>query len=85
VFTSLGSSNAQSVSVTESGYSGTFSEVDTCAGIATIATASPKFTVTPVAVGTCSITISDIPQRFVAVGVTVTTSGLVVQKESVHR
>src|SRR5216683_2000534 len=74
-FTGLGASNAQSVSVTESGYGGTFSEVDSCAGIATIATASPKFTVTPVAVGNCSITILDISQHFVAVAVTVTTSG----------
>jgi hypothetical protein len=68
----------------ESGYSGTFSEGDTCAGIATIATASPKFTVTPVAVGTCTITVLDISQRTVAVGVTVTTSGLVVQKKGVR-
>jgi hypothetical protein len=70
--------------VSESGYSGTFSEGDTCAGIATIATASPKFTVTPVAVGTCSITVLDISQRIVAVPVTVTTSGLVVQKKGVR-
>jgi hypothetical protein len=84
-FTGLGAPNAQSVSVTESGYSGTFSEVDTCANIATIATASPTFTVTPVAIGTCAITILDISQRHVAVAVTVTTSGLVVQKKGVHR
>jgi hypothetical protein len=70
--------------VTESGYSGTFSEGDSCAGIATVAAASPKFTVTPVAVGTCSITIFDISQRFVTVPVTVTTSGLVVQKRGVR-
>jgi hypothetical protein len=83
-FTGLGAANAQSVSVTESGYSGTFSEADSCAGIATIATASPKFTVTPIAVGTCSITISDTAQHSVAVAVTVTTSGLVVQKKGVR-
>ncbi len=70
--------------MTESGYAGTFSEVDSCAGIATIATATPKFTVTPTAVGTCSITILDISQRHVAVAVTVTTSGLVVQKKGVR-
>src|ERR1700726_2154816 len=53
-FTALGASNAQNVSVSESGYGGTFSETDSCAGIATIATASPTFTVTPIAVGTGS-------------------------------
>jgi outer membrane biosynthesis protein TonB len=83
-FTALGASNAQNVSVSESGYGGTFSETDSCAGIATIAAASPTFTVTPIAVGTCSITIFDISQRMVTVPVTVTTSGLVVQKKGVH-
>ncbi len=83
-FTGLGAPNAQSVSVSESGYGGTFSEADSCAGIATIAAASPTFTVTPIAVGTCSITILDISQRMVAVPVTVTTSGLVVQKKGVR-
>jgi hypothetical protein len=70
--------------VTEAGYAGAFSETDSCAGIATVATASPTFTVTPVAAGTCSIKISDTAQHFVAVPVTVTTSGLVVQKKGVR-
>jgi hypothetical protein len=84
-FTGLGAPNAQSFSVTESGYAGTFSEGDSCTGIATIVTASPTFTVTPVAVGTCAITVLDIQQHHVAVAVTVTTSGLVVQQKNVHR
>jgi hypothetical protein len=79
--TGLGASFAGSVSVTESGYGGAFSENDSCAGIATVATASPTFTVTPVAAGNCSITILDSVQHSVAVPVTVTTSGLVVQKK----
>src|ERR1700730_9315760 len=83
-FTGLGAPSAGSVSVTEAGYAGAFSETDSCAGIATVATASPTFTVTPVAVGTCSIKISDTAQHSVAVPVTVTTSGLVVQKRGVR-
>jgi hypothetical protein len=79
--TGLGASFSGSVSATEAGYGGTFSETDSCAGIATVATASPTFTVTPVAVGTCSITILDSAQHTVAVPVSVTTSGLVVQKK----
>jgi hypothetical protein len=80
----IGAPSAGSVSVTEAGYAGTFSEMDSCAGIATVATASPTFTVTPVAAGTCSITISDTAQHSLAVPVTVTTSGLVVQKKGVR-
>lgn len=52
--------DASTVSASESGYSGTFSETDNCSGIITIAPlGQSQFTLTAVAPGLCSVTISD--------------------------
>lgn len=54
-FTSAGTAAAQSFTVSQSGGSGSFKENDTCANVATIALSGAKFTVTPVAGGSCTI------------------------------
>jgi hypothetical protein len=64
------SSVAQTVTVSKSGYAGSISESDTCAGAPAIATVSPSgsasastgsatFSVTSASLGTCSITFGD--------------------------
>jgi hypothetical protein len=60
-FVAVGSGAAQDVAVTQSGFSGTFAESDTCSGIATVAEqsnagGSASYKVTPVANGTCEAT-----------------------------
>lgn len=59
-FTATGSSNAQTVSASQTNYTGGFTAATTtCNGIATIASASAtSFTVTPVAAGSCTFTIT---------------------------
>jgi hypothetical protein len=71
-----GSTTAQHVTVTESGYTGTLTATSTCASVATVspasATGSPAtFTVTPVASGTCQVTIHDTFGNSALVAVTV--------------
>jgi hypothetical protein len=75
-FTAAGQS--QSVGVSENGYSGTFSESDTCSGIATIANASGGFSVTAAAAGTCFATIADTNGNSTKLGVTVTTTSFTI-------
>jgi hypothetical protein len=79
-FTAAG--QAQSVGVSESGYSGTFAESDTCSGMATIASASGGFAVTAAAAGTCYATISDTSGNTTKLGVTVTTTGFTISSHS---
>jgi hypothetical protein len=83
-FTNLGTPAAQTLAASESGYAGAFSETDTCAGLATVAPASvptgKPFTVTPVAVGTCTITVHGATGVSLGVTVNVTQSVLVIQK-----
>jgi hypothetical protein len=61
-FTSLGPDGAQNVTVSQAHYEGSFSEKDTCAGIAVVAatkatgTGSAAYAVTALAKGTCSAT-----------------------------
>jgi hypothetical protein len=74
---------AQGVDVTQAGYAGTFSQTNTCAGIASVAPivgqpASPTFTITPIATGTCSVTVTGGSSQSVIVPVSVTTDGLVI-------
>lgn len=65
-FTAVGASNAQSTTASESNYSGTFTaataaagQPNSCSGIATISPASgTTFSVTPVAAGHCTFTVS---------------------------
>jgi len=84
-FTSTGPGAAQQLNVSEPGYIGTFSESDSCDSVATIspftAVAGTPFTVTPLAPGACTITMHDTAARSVAVSVTVTSSGLVIQRK----
>jgi hypothetical protein len=69
--------NTQGIGVSESGYTGTFSESDNCSNIATVSPSGPAsangpnatFNVTSVAAGTCTVTISD--QNGQSVGVTI--------------
>jgi hypothetical protein len=82
-----GSSNAGSVFVQETGYGGTFSESDTCAGVAAIAPSSGRgpsttFGVTGAAAGTCTATFSDVSGQKVSSAITVTTTGFGVQSQA---
>lgn len=59
-----GAVNAQTFSVSETGYTSTFGESDTCSGIATVATSnahgpSATYTVTGISGGTCDATFTD--------------------------
>jgi hypothetical protein len=57
---SMSPGDVATVSASENGYSGTFNEADTCAGIATVtAVSASQYSVTAVAPGICSITVSD--------------------------
>ncbi|GAC1388630.1 MAG: hypothetical protein NVSMB31_02930 [Vulcanimicrobiaceae bacterium] len=80
-FTALGSANAQTVTATETGYTGTFtsSSANCVSGSTTIATlaasaSGTQFTVTPVAAGTCSVDINDTSSHHTSLGITVTTT-----------
>lgn len=78
-FTATGASNAQTVNVSQTNYSGSFTAATTtCSGIATIAsTSASAFSVTPVAAGTCTFTISGGggQSATLTVGVTTTSVG----------
>jgi hypothetical protein len=79
-----GASYAQNIYVQETGYTGAFSESDTCATIATVtpsngAGPATTFTVTPSAAGTCAAKFADTNGNQTSVAVTVTTTGFTVQ------
>ena len=78
-FTATGASNAQTVAVTQGNYSGAFTASGTtCTGIATISAATAaSFSVTPVAAGSCTFTITGSGGQSAAltIGVTTTTVG----------
>jgi hypothetical protein len=81
--TGIGPSYTLGVNVTQAGYAGSFSQTNTCAGVATVAPAvtqpaSPTFSLTPLATGTCALTVTGGSNQSVVVPVTVTSSGLVV-------
>lgn len=85
---SFASSSAQRLAVSESGYTGAFSESDTCnpysGEIAAVVAGSngagsATYAVTPVAAGTCTITITDATGRAAGVDVTVSTAAITVQ------
>jgi hypothetical protein len=82
-----GAANAQGISVKETGYTGSFSETDTCSGIATVTTASASgpsasYTTTGVAVGSCSATFKDASHQSQTAAITVTTTNYTVQGRS---
>ena len=60
-----GASNAQTITVHETGYNAPFGESDNCSGIATVTTSNnhgptASYTVTGVAAGQCTATFSDL-------------------------
>ena len=75
------------LTVTESGYAGVFTETDTCSPLTgTIATVhanatsgTASYTVAPVAPGTCSIVVGDASGRNVTIPVTVSTLAVTLQ------
>lgn len=82
--TGTGASNAQTLVVTETGYTGTFTESDTCSTIATVTPSSGAgpsftFTVTGVNAGTCTATFADTNGQHVTANIGVTTTGVVIQ------
>jgi hypothetical protein len=78
----IGSSLAQSASVDETGYTGSFNIVATsCAGIATVSPSTGSgpmlaLTVTGLAAGTCTATASDTHGQTAPLNITVTVSNL---------
>lgn len=80
----VGAGDALTINVVEGAYSNPFTESDTCAGIATVSTTSAvgpsaTYTVTGVAVGSCSATFTDTKNQSLNVPLTVTASQYVVQ------
>jgi len=85
-FTASGASYAQTFAASEPGYTGAFTETDTCnpgTAIATVSAASgpgptANFTVTPQSAGSCTITVHDTNGQTstVTVGVTITQGGV---------
>jgi hypothetical protein len=82
-FVAGGANAAQTVTVTETNYTGAFTESDTCGTFATVSTQSASgpsatYTVTPLAAGTCTITVHDAngQKGAVAVGITLTNGGV---------
>lgn len=76
-FLGTGASFATTVNVSESNYSGSFTEDGTsCSGIATIvaATGGHSFTVTPTAAGSCHVSVSDQSNHSATFPITVTTT-----------
>lgn len=82
-FDATGATYASTFAITQTG-TGAFKETDSCSGIATVTPASLQapsstVTVTPVAAGTCTITVSDAYGQSKQVAVSVTTSGIIIQ------
>jgi hypothetical protein len=79
----LGASFAQKIAVTETGYTGSFGETNTCSGIATISPSTgtgptAKFTVTGVAAGNCQATFADTNSQTAIVNINVSTNGIII-------
>lgn len=81
------SGSAQNVNVTESGYTGTFIENDTCSplsgAIASVATQSnangaATYVITPLAAGTCNVTISDTSGRGTTISISVASAAITI-------
>ncbi len=80
--TGTGPSSTTSISVQQTGYSGAFTESDTCSGIATISPPSSSngptatYTAVGVAAGTCSASFTDTLGQKASTSVVVTTGGI---------
>lgn len=86
---SFASGSAQTLDVSESGYTGGFTESDTCnpfsGEIAAVSAGSngngaATYAITPVAAGTCTVTVTDASNRTIAVQITVSTAAISVQR-----
>ena len=78
-----GAANAQTFTVSETGYTGSFGEADTCSGIATVTTSnahgpSATYTVTGILGGTCDATFSDTFSQTATEHIVVTTSPITI-------
>jgi len=83
-FNATGAANKLTSTVTETGYNGTLTESDTCAGIATVAASgatgpSVTYTITPTASGTCGVSVKDASNVSAGIAVVVSTSGVIIQ------
>ena len=79
----IGPTFAKPITVTETGYGGTFGENDTCSGVATVTTsnnhgATATYTVTGTAAGSCSATFTDSNSQQANVNIVVTTNGIII-------
>lgn len=83
-FLGTGATYAQNLDISQVNYTGTYGESDTCSGVVTVsatsnADGSAVYAVTPVAAGSCQITITGGSGKTAIVGVTVTTTNLGIQ------
>ncbi len=79
-FIGTGAALALPFIASETGYTGVYTESDTCSGIATVtAGAAGHYTITPSGAGTCSVTIADTFAQKASVAVSVTVTGGVIQ------
>ena len=87
--TGTGAGSATKIAVQESGYSGAFTESDTCSGIAAIAAPSNlngpsvTFTAEGIAAGTCSASFTDSNAQKASTSVVVTTGGIIISSAPV--
>ena len=84
-FDKTGPTNSQTTNVSQSGYSGSFTQVNNCSGIASVSAASnaagkATYRVTPIAKGTCTVTFTGSPGESAPLSVSVTPPGNVVLK-----
>lgn len=82
-----GAASAASILVQETGYTGAFTESDTCSGIASVtpsAGTGPSFTFTAegVVAGTCTASFTDASAQRVSTTIVVTTNGIIIQSDS---
>ncbi|MHB8198963.1 MAG: hypothetical protein ACYDGW_11995 [Vulcanimicrobiaceae bacterium] len=80
-FLAIGASYAQNLNVSQSNFTGAYSESDSCTGVVTVSVTSNSggaavYEVTPAAVGTCQITITGGSGKTATVGVTVTSTSV---------
>jgi hypothetical protein len=85
---SAGKESAQKITVSETGYRGSFTESSTCAKVASVAPKSGKgpsltVTVTGVAAGACAITFSDKAKHSVKLPVSDTTASIALSQSSI--
>ena len=85
----VGASSAATFAATETGYSGSFTESDTCSGLATVTsttTSGPSvtYTVTPSSGGSCTVTIHDASGQHTPVSVSITGSSFTIEEHGKH-